>query len=376
MSIFARYLLFRFWHVFTITFVALLGLYVIIDVFTNADDFLHRDGGAVAVMSWMLEYYAYRSSLFFETIGGTAAVIAALVGFSLMQRHGELNPILSAGVCAYRLVVPILWGMMIVNLLLIANQELVIPRIAHMLEISPGKNGDIREDVEPVYDLVNKILISGRKLHLSEQKLEGASFLLPVPRIADELTTIEALHAVYHYARGNRPNGWLLYGWTVKRTPCPLASLRLTEKGRKIVLPGDAPNELFIVTDVSFDRLFKRDRNFEYLSTWELVRRVKNPSFGVNSIRSQSLYLNSRFTRPIFNLIMVLLGFPLVVRKESKGLITNLALCALAMGAAFGINQLYYWLGRANICSTDWAAWAPVIICGTASAWFSGFVRT
>ena len=46
MTTFDRYLLKRYWHVYFITFLALFGLYVIIDAFSNADDFLDRDEGA------------------------------------------------------------------------------------------------------------------------------------------------------------------------------------------------------------------------------------------------------------------------------------------------------------------------------------------
>lgn len=370
MTIFDRYLLRRYWHVFSISFTALLGMYIIIDVFTNADEF-DRPGGAMVVVLSMLEYYAYRSSMFLDMIGGTVSVLAAMVVFTLVQRHGELNPILSAGVPTYRLVLPLLWGALSVNGVIVANQELIIPRIASQLQVGAGQGDDVRHDVEPVYDFATKVLITGKRLHLLDQRVEFAEFILPVPQVSDRPTTLKAENATYRKAHGDKRGGWALKGINV-----PYQELGLTRWGQKIVQPGKNPDEAFVVSDVGFDRLYKRDKNYEYLSTLDLMRRMRSSSFSEISLRKQYMYLNSRLTRPIINLIVVLLGVPLVARRESRGLLVNLALCGTAMGGVFGVTQIFVYLGRANLLSAELAVWAPVILCGTISAWMSGWIRT
>lgn len=370
LSTFDRYLLRRYWHVFSIAYIALFGLYVTIDAFTNVDDFMDRPGTALEKAWGIVEFYSYRASHFFDLIGGTVAVIAAMVVFTLVLRHGELNPVLSAGIPTYRLVVPLLWGTVLVDAALIANQEFLIPRIASELQVSPGQNKQLRNEVEPVHDFATQIYISGKRLELRAQRLEEASFVLP-PQIAETLTTVQAREATFQPASGKRPNGWLLKG-----TDISFDDLHLTPLGRKTVGKGTAADELFIKSDVGFDRLYNRDNNYAFLSTAELMRRIKNVSFGLVTIRAQSLYLHTRFTKPLINIIVVLLGVPLVARRESSGLITNLALCAGAMGMVFGIIQFFLYLGKVNLISLDLAAWAPVILCGTVSAWMSGMVRS
>lgn len=371
LTTFDRYLLRRYWHVFIIAYVALFGLYVIIDAFTNVDDFMERPGGILSKAYGIAEFYSYRASQFFDIIGGTVAVIAAMVVFSLVLRHGELNPILSAGVPTYRLVVPLMWGTLTINAGLIANQEFVIPRIASELQVSPGQNKSLRNEVEPVTDFVTGIHITGSRLELRDHRIEEAAFVLPFPRVAETLTEIKARKAEFFAASGNRPNGWLLQGTDLKFEELPLTTF-----GKKCVRKGPGENDLFIRSDVGFDRLYNRDKNYEFLSTPELMRRIKNVSFGLVSIRAQSLYLHQRFTKPLINMIVVLLGVPLVARRESTGLIINLALCAAAMGLVFAVVQVFLYLGKANLIPSDLAAWAPVILCGTASAWMSGLVRS
>ena len=373
MNIFDRYLLVRYLQVFGIAFTALFGLYVIFHAFTNSDEFFDSSESkkTVDVLLGMGIFYVYRISQFFDMIGGIVAVIAAMVSFSLVLRYGELNPILSAGVNTYRLVRPIIFGTVLVNTALVLNQELVIPQIATQLQLEPGRNRSVTEDVEPVYDFATQILVSGQRLNLAEQKIEDAEFVLPVPNIARDLTSLKAKEASYLREWGQGQNGWLLKG--VSRA---FGDLHLTELGKQYLLPTAQPDELFVVTDVTFDRVYKKDKNFGFLSTRELVRRIRNPSFSDISILKQSLYLHNRITQPIINVLVVLVGVPVVVRKESRGLIANLAMCAVTMMFVFGVGQLFQLGGSIRMIPADLAAWGPIIFCGTLAAWLSAWIRT
>ena len=69
MTTFDRYLLQRFSHVFLLLLVAMYGLFVVIDGFTNVDGFQQGETRAWDVLARMADYYLYQSSLFFDTIG-------------------------------------------------------------------------------------------------------------------------------------------------------------------------------------------------------------------------------------------------------------------------------------------------------------------
>lgn len=372
MMIIDRYLLRRYWHVFFIGYLALFGLYFVIDVFSNVSDFLDQPGGTLVIVREIAECYAYRACYFFGIIGGTMEVIAAMVALALVQKHGELNPILSAGISTFRLMRPLLIGAALVNGLIFLNQELVIPRIAMELQKSPGSRVEVIKEVQPVTDFATDIMITARRLNLKQQTLEDAQFFLKATKgIAQRPATISAKQAIPFAARGKHKAGWRLIGAAPK-----YESLPLTAAGKKIIHPSATGGDLLVYTDVGFDRLYNRDAHHEYLSTAELMRRIRNPSFNHRSIRSQSLYLHTRFTKPLLNLIVVGVGVPFVVRKESVSLLTNLAICGGVMGAMFAINELFQYLGKASLLSPELAVWAPIIIWGSAAAWFTGLVRT
>lgn len=367
-----RYLLQRYWQAFAVTFLALFGLYVVLDVFTNLDEFTRNSAGVGQVLKDMSQYYLFRGFAFFESVGSFVSVMSALMALAMLMRHGELNPILSAGIPTYRLAVPLMFGNVFVSMLLVANQELLIPRVAEQLQVRPGQGADSADKIRPVWDFSTHVQILSGKLFLKARRLSKTDFVLPVPELVTKLTTLHAGTAVYRPKSAQQA----LAGWYLTEVSPTYAELSLTERGRQIVLPGDAPNEVFIVTDVSFDQLVNRNKFFENLSTRELLENARNPSFGILSLRAQTVHLHSRMTRPLFNLLVVLMIVPVVIRKESRGLVVNLACSLGAMTFALGMQQCCSYLAQGGVIRLDLAAWLPIIVSGILGAWFSGFVRT
>ena len=248
---------------------------------------------------------------------------------------------------------------------------MIIPRIAFHLQRDPGHGGDVTDRIVEVKDFATDMLIAGKRLNLREHTIEEAEFVLTPLKLSEKLTTISAPVAVPQDRRQHRRTGWLLKGVAPR-----FEALQLTEMGRRYIKPGNAPDEIFVRTDVGFDRLYNRDSHFEYLPTWELIRRLQNPSFSHRSLRSQNLFLQARLVKPLLNLIVVAVGVPFVVRKEGTSLLTNLAICSGVLGGMLGVNELLMYLGKVALISPELAVWSPIIIWGTAAAWFTGFVRT
>ncbi|HAH44564.1 MAG TPA: hypothetical protein DCM07_06840 [Planctomycetaceae bacterium] len=368
---FDRYLLKRYFHVFVIGFIATYGLYVVFDGFTNIDGFQSgADEDSSTSLLWiMLEYYLYQSAIFFDMVSPILTVLAGVVVFSLMVRHGELNPVLSAGIPTYRLAIPLALATIIVNCMICLNQEVIIPAIADKVQAERGDMGSSAQFVEPVYDFSTRIMINGQELFLTEQKMNKAEFVLSKPMV-HAFVTVKSEFAVYQKQTESRPGGWLL-----KQASPRYQELEIAEFARDIILPGAEPDEMFIVTDVGCDQLCNRNLS-SLISTPDLIARINNPSFSDLSIRKQKLDLHSRLTRPLMNLIAVLISIPFVLRKESRSLILNIAVCACVMGGLFGISQCFLYMGSAKLISPDQAAWFPVITNGTLAAWFTNRVQT
>ena len=132
LTTFDRYLLKRYFHTFGVCFVAALGVFFVFDAFTNADEFLKAspDGTIWPVVRRMTVYYCCQSSLLLSLVGHILCVLAVMVVLVILQRSGELHPVLAAGVPLYRAVVPLVVAAVLVNLTIMVNQECVLPMVA------------------------------------------------------------------------------------------------------------------------------------------------------------------------------------------------------------------------------------------------------
>ena len=368
---FDNYLLRRFLSVYLILLVSTFGLYVVIDGFTNVDEFEHGREDIAAVVISVAIYYAYQSSVFFDLIGSMLAVTAVMVVVALMLRQGELHPILAAGVPTRRLIRPIIIGTTLVTVAVLLNRELVIPEIGHIVQAPRRSDKASTRALEPVYDHATHLCITGGDLHLSDRTLLNAEFVLRTPQLAEKLTKLSSHRATFYRAHKDRPAGWLLRDVVPKRN-----SLSLTPKGKQIVKGVPDPNDVFVITDLSFNQLCSRSQNVQYASTTELVRRIRNPTFGTASVRGLVLNLHVRLMQPFINLTAAVLAVPLIVRRESFGLIVNLAVCSIVLGAVYIAMEVSFYMGRANIIDPALAAWTPVILSGTLSAWFFERMQT
>jgi lipopolysaccharide export system permease protein len=370
-----RHLLARYFHVFVVFFVAAMGLFVVMDGFTNLDGFQSKaaeggDGGTAALLALMARHYLYHSSLVLDLVGPTLAVMSIMCVMALVLKHGELHPLLAAGVPLYRLSRPFLVGLFTVNGLLAANQEWIIPRIAQHLQGTHGETGGDALPVEPTFDTRWYIHISGRELIPATGAIREAEFHLP-PELAEGAAMLCAREARFQRETSRGPAGWLLSGVEPR-----FDALRLTESGRQVVLAGPQPDDVFVRSELTFDQLCNRGTSHRYLSTPELIRRIRRPNAGLGTRRAQIVHLHSRLTRPLLTLIGLFLVLPLIAPKDRFSIVTSVAVCMTATGSVYAIAQGMLLVGNTGLMSTELCAWAPLIGGGALCAWLVPVGRT
>src|SRR6476646_6220284 len=135
MRIIDRYVFWSFIRNYLISFMVLIGMYIVLDMVFNFDDLTNLKGTAEAAgVSSVLgairniaDYYFYQCFLFFVHLSGIIPVVAAAFTLMRLSRFNELTAMLAAGVPLLRIAMPIILAGVVLNGLLIADQELVIP---------------------------------------------------------------------------------------------------------------------------------------------------------------------------------------------------------------------------------------------------------
>ena len=69
-------------------------------------------------------------------------------------------------------------------------------------------------------------------------------------------------------------------------------------------------------------------------------------------------------------------SIPLIIRRESRSQVTNIAVCMAALASVVALTETGQYLGRSAILEPEAATWIPLILGGGACAWISAQVQT
>ena len=214
MTIIDRYLLRQFTHNFVVCFVSLMGVFVVLHMFTNLNGFLECAQG-VELLKLMCGYYGYQSLAFFDRVSSLLVLMAAMFTMAWIQRHHEMTALMAAGIARIRVTAPVLVAAVVITILAAANRELVIPRLKDQLGKRPSElKGNIYEELVPQYDNDTNVLIRGDNLIVDQKKIQQPEFLPPTDgagRVcAPTAKTWTAAAASYLPAKDGHPAGYLL----------------------------------------------------------------------------------------------------------------------------------------------------------------------
>ena len=382
MTVMDRYILRHFAGVFVICFCSLIGMYVVIDVFSNLDAFLNYAEGRGNVLEIMGQYYAYRTLGYFNQLGPILTLISAMFTVSWLRRYNELTALSAAGVRNARVVAPIVIAAVIISLLSAASRELLIPRYRYQLSHRiQDLSGAAQRELRPRYDHQTDVRIGGAGTFADTKRIIEPSFILP-ESLDDYGRKLTAREAYYQPPKDGRPGGYLLNGVREPKLLSEKPSLPLGRgaagstgegPGPIIITPHDAlwldHDQVFVVSNVQFDQLEDAAVWRQYASTAELMDGLRNPSLDYGA--DVRVEIHSRFVRPLLDVALLFLGLPLIVARGNH----NMYLAAgVALGMVAGFFLLVgacHWMGQGNLISPALAAWLPALVVVPAAVLFS-----
>jgi lipopolysaccharide export system permease protein len=359
-----RYVLLQFVQIFCICYVSLTGLFVVIDAFTNIDHFMtFARNENVGLAQVLAEYYSYRAIAIFDQTSGVLALIAAMFTITWIERYNELTALMAAGVSRLRVLRPVLVAAILLGIAAAANREVVMPQIREHLAVdSRNIGGDQAEDIVSRYDSQTDILIDGDQAIVATQTIIGPNFILP-SRLAKYGKQIAAAEAKYVPADRKRPSGYLLTG---VKSPTNLSEKPSLSVGDRLVIvtPHDADwlaaDQLFVVSEVTFELLTGGAVWREFASTAELVAELRSPSVELgNDVR---VAIHSRLLQPFLDGTLLFLGLPLIVSRSNRNPFVAIGMATVVVALFFAVSLGCQSLGNSGWIRPSLAAWLPLII--------------
>lgn len=364
MKILDRYLTFAFIKIFLICFISLTGLYIVIHLFTNLDEIVEIAEATGSMKDTLLNFYGPRVLEFFDRMAGILILIAGIFSIALMQRRRELTAIQAAGVGKSRMVRPIIIASLVVVALGIMNRELLLPKFKAQLTRT-AQNWDENETLgmSITKDHDTGILFRGEKLEPAKDRIVKPVVQLPI-YLSDTISRMNARYGYLKEADKNHPSGITLHKISKPEDMMNVPSMKI---GDQVIVysPRDyswlKPHQCFVVSKINLEQLAFGQEDSGYESLSEMITSAQQPSQWYS--RGKRIAIHSRIIRPVLDIVLLVLGLPLIISQTNKNLLA-------AAGISVGVILLFQVttlgsqsLGSLSIIkSAALAAWLPAII--------------
>jgi lipopolysaccharide export system permease protein len=351
---------------YAVCLISLLTLYIVVDLFTNLDDFLsHNAQGLRDVTVRIVSYYGYRIPQFFDRLCEAIVLLAAMFTVALMQRHNEQIPLLSAGVSTQRIIFPVLVCAFLTMFLSVLNQELLIPRIGDKLTHDRSDPAGVKElNVRGAFE-PNLIHLEGEKARRHGMIVRPFRCTIP-ENVTDSGTLIHITARMATYHPGDEPHKgkWELL-------ECKERDLKEIPDVLEVV---DAGRYFLHTRSVDFDALTRDPRWFLLAPTAQLYQELQRPES--TRLAAMAVLFHTRMTRPLLGMVLVLLGLSVILRDQNRNVFISSGQCLLLCGLFFAANYTCKMMGDNEYLNPALAAWLPVVVFGPFSVVMFDAVHT
>lgn len=361
-----RYLLFLYFRVLFIAFLSISGLLIVVQAFTNLEEFLQYGRQRGSLIQVLLEYFGPNLLSYFERLSGLLAVMALLFAISWLYRTNELTALLAAGVTKRRVLLPLLLASGGVIGSAALAREFWIPIFQDVLDRNPQDLTGLARDVRPTFDHRLNMLLNGRSIIPAKQQMITPNFRIhggPMAQVLGRQLVADSLVAVP--AGNGHPAGFLLENVSLPRGVDELPSV-LDSTGMPMLLtrkdnPWLQPKQCMLVTELELDMLRGGSAWKNYASTRELIAQLQ--SGNTPSADDLRVQIHSRFVRPLIDWTVLLIGLPIVLQRQDQHMFWIAGVCLMLVGGfaavVMGFNAA---AGAGYFGSPAIAVWLPLLI--------------
>ena len=344
-----RYIIKQFLQNYVILCVVLSGLFILVDLIVDLDEFLqagreHADrfGGMLPSTAWvMADYYGPLLLLLFTAMSGLLVVAAMGFTISQLQRTRELTAILASGISLYRVAAPVLIAGFAINLLVLPVQELAIPPLAEKLVRSKSQVGQPTISEKPVHYARDEsgALISAATFSADTGEMTGVR-IIERDETGRQMRLIRADSARW----SDDKDAWLLDNGQAFRT--------VPSEAMPEALGGDAV-DLFR-TELSPDVMITRQAAlFVRLQSINDLQEMRTNTALTPQQRGQiAQVMWGRFTTLVMGVLILLMGLPYFLTRVPGNMLVNSAKAAALTIGAWSAGLVLMQIGGLNPVTT------------------------
>jgi len=340
-----KYIIKAFVPTFIICMFAVCGIYIVVDVIQKLDDFIEMGSKAFALAG---HYYGLMIPVFLAQLFPAITLIAVSLVLVKFAKNNEILAMQVAGINLYRILLPVFILSVFMSFMSVANQELLIPKLATgLVKVEQSTFEEEEKNNILIEDEANRLLLRVWTFNVVEGTLESV-FVIGKNEEGKKKFTISAKEGKW-----TDDNRWLLM---------KVVRHNYDENG-KWVAPAQPMDEYYLETTLTPEQLSIVDINSTLKSFKELRELCKqepeNPRY--------SVMFHARVASPLTNFVLLFLGIPFVVGFErmSRNVFLRVGISILICCAFFVLSYICMNLGNMGILYPVLAAWLPVVLFGS-----------
>lgn len=365
-----RYIIKLFLQNYVILCVVLSGLFVLVDLIVDLDEFLkagreHADrmGGMLPGTLWvMADYYGPLLLMMFTAMSGLLVVAAMGFTISQLQRTREITAILASGISLYRVAAPVLIVGFSINLLVLPVQELAIPPLAEKLVRSKSQVGQPTIKAKPVHYARDEsgALISAASFRADTGEMSNVR-IIERDETGRQMRLIRADTASW----SDDNNAWLLDRGQAFRT--------VTSDSVPEALGGETVDQYR--TELSPDvMIIRKAALYVRLQSINQLQVMRNNAALTPSQRARiTQVMWGRFTTLVMGILILLMGLPYFLTRVPGNMLMKSAKAAGLTIGAWSAGLVLMQIGGLNPVTT---ALLPIVLYVPISFYLVSTIKT
>ena len=312
------YILRMFLAVYVVNLFSFCLIFVLIDLVENLDNFNRQTGSPGELFQFVLRYYSINLPIVFcQVLGPIVCLTSGIFTLTLLQRSNELIPILANGRSYRRLFVPVLFAACLVSAGTYLVQDYWLPGTREAFREMASKRKGRLESRDLKYEDTQKgILILIKRYLINEKRAEGVLVLPTNPGKGPD-SVISARQMEWVQPSQGRGYWLMKRGWISLYEPFEFQAG--SQRSRLVTVPqpeveggADRLSESFIEqaleTVLSPEDLEVREAEVAHMRLADLRRKMRD-----TDDRSWRSKYYSRLFHPVHNVLLLLLGLPVIV---------------------------------------------------------------
>lgn len=359
-NILDRYIIKKFFAIFSLVFFGLLAISIIVAFFERIDTIYEHE----KPISLFFKYIWYQIPEFVHFILPVGALTTTLLSLGFLTKFNEITAMKACGISIYRIILPLLLLACLISFFSFYLQENILPYSNKKAEETWNNITDIPPRT---YNRLDRRWVMGKE----RNRIYHYRYYDPIASNFSQISIYDIDPESWNLkSRIYSEKGFLSEG-IMSLTNCWYREFDIKkpvkfEEKEQIDLTLAEEKDYFI-------REWKEPDQMNYGELREYIAGIEERGF--ETVRFK-VDLDFKISFPLTSLVMVLLGIPFAFSMGKKGALVGIGLSiAIAMVYWGGIG-IFRSLGYVNYLNSFLAAWAPNLIFGLAGLYMLFTLRT